>query len=188
MAATRIVDDYWRPVFLYDNREDICKGSARSIKGVDITAVMSSAGHLFSKFGGHKAAGGFSFPKENEQALHDAMLEYVEQIKQAEPSLWESKIHYDCSLTADLQNLRLFEQLDDLRPFGLGFEEPKFVITGKVVDTRYYRDRVTNKETHTAVRLEVAAGQVMRVMLFNEVCREIEDAPAVSFVVTAPQE
>ena len=43
---------------------------------------MSAAGELFAKFGGHKAAGGFSFPLENEEKIREALIKYAADIKE----------------------------------------------------------------------------------------------------------
>ena len=181
VAATRLMDDYWRPTFLYDNRQDVCKGSARAIKGFDITAAMQHAGSLFTKFGGHKAAGGFSFPAQHTEAIHAQLLEYAAKIKQSSPNLWESKIHYDCKLSPTMLNIGLMEQLDAMRPFGLGFEEPKFVITGTISSVKFYRDKATNTEAHTAIQLD----NKTRVMLFNQVHKTMTAGSKAAFIATA---
>ena len=63
IAASKICEKYWRPVWLFNTEGEYCKGSARSIVGFDVTEAMMSCGDLFHKFGGHAAAGGFSFKK-----------------------------------------------------------------------------------------------------------------------------
>ena len=123
----------------------MCKGSARAIAGFDVTAAMSAARGLFTKFGGHRAAGGFSFAAENTTALHDTLLAYAEQQRKAQPDLWESKIDFDCHLPTELCTLQLLKQLDDLKPFGMGFAEPKFVVSGDILATQFYRDRHTGE-------------------------------------------
>lgn len=186
IAASKIGDEFWCPVFLFNDRADICKGSARSISGFDVTAAMSSASHLFTKFGGHKAAGGFSFALRHKEALHHALLEYAHQQQAAKPELWESKINFDCRLHHDLLTLQLLDNLDDLKPFGLGFEEPKFVISGDIAETRFYCDRITAEPAHTAVSFKAQdRSKPLKIMFFNEVHPELKEAPRASFVVTA---
>ena len=185
IAAGRIAEDFWCPTFLFNDRAEVCKGSARAIVGFDVTAAMSAARELFIKFGGHRAAGGFSFAQENMTALHDVLLAYAEQQRKAQPELWESRIDFDCHLPTELCTLQLLEQLDDLKPFGMGFAEPKFVVSGDILATQFYRDRHTGEPAHTAVSLRGAGNRPTKVIFFNEVHTELQQAAHASFVVTA---
>ena len=185
IAAGRIAEDFWCPTFLFNDRSPTCKGSTRAIAGFDVTAAMCHTSELFTKFGGHRAAGGFSFPRENTAALHAALLDYAENQRHAQPELWESKIDFDCHLPAELHTLRLLDQLKDMKPFGMGFAEPKFVISGEILATQFYRDRSSGEPAHTAVSLRGQGKRPTKVIFFNEVHSELQQAQHASFVVTA---
>jgi len=185
IAAGQVADDFWCPTFLFNDRNELCKGSARAIAGFDVTAAMGCAKDLFTKFGGHRAAGGFSFARTQRAALHDALLDYAEGQRKAQPALWESRIDFDCHLPLKLCTLQLLDQLEDLRPFGLGFSEPKFVVSGNIMATQFYRDRKTGEPTHTAVSLRGAGKRPTKVIFFNAVHTELQQATRASFVVTA---
>ena len=66
-------------MWLFKRDGEYCKGSARSIPGFDVTEAMMSCGHLFHKFGGHAAAGGFSFKIEFEDQIREALTEYAKK-------------------------------------------------------------------------------------------------------------
>ncbi len=185
IAAGRIAEDFWCPTFLFNDRSEMCKGSARAIAGFDVTAAMSEAQELFSKFGGHRAAGGFSFARKNREALHSALLDYADTQRKAQPALWESKINFDCHLPTELCTLQLLDQLEDMKPFGMGFAEPKFVVSGEILATQFYRDRNTGEPAHTAVSLRGHNNRPTKVIFFNEVHAELQLATRASFVVTA---
>ncbi len=185
IAAGRIAEDFWCPTFLFNDRDPLCKGSARAIAGFDVTAAMHSARQLLTKFGGHRAAGGFSFARAQRTALHAALLAYAEEQRTAQPALWESRIDFDCQLPKELCTLRLLDQLADMKPFGMGFAEPKFVVQGEIIATQFYRDRNTGEPAHTAVNIRGHNARSTKVIFFHEVHTELQQATDASFVVTA---
>ena len=184
VAASRLADEFWCPTFLY-NEDKLCRGSARAIANFDLSSAMSAVGHLFNKFGGHRAAGGFSFERDRAKEIKASLSDYAETIRAQTPDIWQSRISYDCHLRHELCSLALLDKLDEMKPFGLGFSEPKFVISGKVVDTKFYNDRLSNQPAHTAVTLTMHDNQPMRIMFFNEVHHELKDITDASFIVTA---
>jgi single-stranded-DNA-specific exonuclease len=185
IAASKIAEEFWRPVWLFQRQDGVCKGSARSISGFDVTAAMVAAGDLFTKFGGHAAAGGFTFPAEREDEIRGRLAGYAQDLRLETPELWESRIVYDCDLPPDMTSLALADELDALKPFGHGFEEPKFHLDAEIAATRFFRDKETGEPRHTCVTIRGAAGQPQKVMFFNEVHRELAGARRARFVVTA---
>ncbi|MBI2602453.1 MAG: DHH family phosphoesterase [Deltaproteobacteria bacterium] len=187
IAASKIAETYWKPTWLFQKAE-LCKGSARSIPHFDVTNAMSSAKAHFTKFGGHKAAGGFSFPLEKEEAIREQLLMFAEDEKRKNPDRWESVIYYDCALPMNLAKLDLTDHLSSLRPFGHGFEEPVFKISARIHDVRFYNDKDTGKPKHTAVFIEGAQKQAQKIMFFNEVHQEIAEMTHVDVLVTASRQ
>jgi single-stranded-DNA-specific exonuclease len=185
IAASKIAEDYWRPVWMYEKKDGQCKGSSRSIPGFDVTDAMTSVKELFTKFGGHAAAGGFSFPVENEQDIRKGLIEFAENIKKNQPEVWQSKVFFDCSIPVDLATLDLVDCLDSMKPFGHGFEEPRFSLLAQVEKVDFYNDKVTGEPRHTAVTVSGAKGRPQKVMFFNRVCQNIQAGEKCEFLVTA---
>jgi single-stranded-DNA-specific exonuclease len=169
IAASKLVEEFWRPVWLFERQQDLCKGSARSVPGFDVTAAMSSAAPLFAKFGGHAAAGGFTFSRDNEASLRVALTEFASELRRKEPHLWESRITYDCLLSPELIDFELLDALEELKPFGHGFEEPKFLIEGEVVAVKILNDKATGKPKHTSVVYRGHDLATHKIMFFNRV-------------------
>jgi single-stranded-DNA-specific exonuclease len=182
IAASKLVETFWKPVWLYQ-KGDVCKGSARSIDGFDVTDAMSAAGKLFSKFGGHKAAGGFSFDPENEEKIREALLNYAKDFKEKNPDVWVPKITYDCKLNHDLLNLELCDSLESLKPFGHKFEQPSFEIESKVLKIDYYNDKTTGKPKHTAVGVDLGGPWPQKIMFFGDVIKDFNVGDTASFLV-----
>jgi single-stranded-DNA-specific exonuclease len=185
IAASKIAEEFWRPVWLFQRKDGVCKGSARSIAGFDVTRAMVEHGTLFSKFGGHAAAGGFTIPAAREGELRDALKAYAARLRDEQPELWQSRISYDCELPKAMTSLALADQLEALKPFGHGFEEPKFKVEAEIASVRFFHDKETGEPRHTCVMIRGAAGAPEKVMFFNEAHRELEGAKRASFVVSA---
>ena len=85
----------------------------------------------------------------------------------------------------DVTELELTNQLDGIKPFGHGFEEPKFCIEADIAGARFYNDKQTGEPRHTAVTIAGARGAMQKVMFFNEVHKELVGAKRARFVVSA---
>jgi single-stranded-DNA-specific exonuclease len=184
IAASKLVDRFWKPTWLFARKEGLCKGSARSIPGFDVTAAMEAVQELFSAFGGHQAAGGFTFPAEREEAVRTRLITYSLDCQVQQPDLWTSRCMYDCELPADFLSLRLVDLLDDLRPFGHGFEEPRFLISTELLSWTYYNDKSTQKPKHTALTVAGPEGP-QKVMCFGQVIEGLEEGVDVQVLVNA---
>ena len=185
IAASKIAEEFWRPVWLFQRKDGVCKGSARSIAGFDVTRAMVEFGPLFSKFGGHAAAGGFTFPEAREGEIRAGLVAYSAKLREEQPEMWQSRIAYDCALPQEMTSLALADQLDSLKPFGHGFEEPKFMVDAEIQSVRFFNDKETGEPRHTCVMIRGASGATEKVMFFNEAHKELQGARRASFVVSA---
>mgnify|MGYP001073930313 CR=1 FL=1 len=125
IVASRLVDQYGKPVILLTG-EDPIHGSARSIKGLNITESIASQSSLLNGFGGHPMAAGLSMPAENLpafkygfQAAVEARLEGVEALPE---------IQIDGELNLDEISFELVEQIERLAPFGPGNPPLRFLL------------------------------------------------------------
>ncbi len=185
IAASKIAEKFWKPTWLFQRKDGVGRGSARSIPGFDVTEAMGAVKHLFKKFGGHTAAGGFTFELENEKAIREGLCSYAEGKQKEYPSMWESQIAYDCELPLELADMPLLETLDSLKPFGHGFEEPRFAIEAEVKRVQYFEDKMTGEPKHTAVHVQTPTRGVQKLMFFHEVVELFEPGDRGRFIVAA---
>jgi len=134
LAASRLVETYNRPVFLYAMNEELVKGSCRAPKGVNVVELMGKAGPVFADFGGHTLSGGFAATPENlpriKQTLENAASDLV-------PGETDVPIEVDAELTLDDVNDTTFECIKALEPFGQENPRPIFLIkNAKIADIR----------------------------------------------------
>ncbi|MBF0441427.1 MAG: DHH family phosphoesterase [Oligoflexales bacterium] len=184
IAASKVAERFWKPTFLFCRGAESYKGSARSIPGFDVTGLMSKASSLFSKFGGHAAAGGFSFLPENEGKIKERLLCEADEIRKSNPDIWKSNISYDCAIPLEIVKWELLAEIEKLRPFGHGFEEPVFRMDAYVGDVQFLRDKKTGEQKHTAVRIRGGQGEMQQIMFFNEVCSQVKPGTRMSFLVS----
>lgn len=185
IAASKIAEMFWRPTWLFHRGETVCKGSARSIEGFDVTNAMAHGKDLFQKFGGHRAAGGFAFGPEQEAGIRAALQEYALEQKRQNPEIWQSRLSYDCQLPLSLAQVALADELDSLKPFGHGYREPLFLIEAEIGRVQYFQDKTTGEPKHTAVQIRLRGGETRKVMFFNEVHTELQNQKHARFLVSA---
>ncbi|MFD1772830.1 single-stranded-DNA-specific exonuclease RecJ [Paenibacillus rhizophilus] len=133
IVASKLLERYYRPVIILDIHPETgyCKGSARSIPGLDIYAALSSCADLMDHFGGHPAAAGMSLHRDNLDAFAAALEEFASGVLTEE--------HFVPVVTADGEytladlSLRAAEELELLAPFGMSNPLPKFIVRGAAV-------------------------------------------------------
>ena len=128
IVASRIKEKYNKPTVLISIKNQLGKGSARSIVGFDIGSQIIKAVQLdiLDKGGGHKMAGGFSLKKDNIPLFRDFLIKNFE--KENIDSSENMKLYLDSPISASALNEDFFEDINSLAPFGSGNNEPKFVI------------------------------------------------------------
>lgn len=133
IVAGRIRERYYKPTFVLTDAEEGVKGSGRSIDAYHMYEEMNKCRELFTKFGGHKLAAGFSLPAENVCAFRKRMNE---NCTLTEDDLCE-KVSIDMQLPFAYVNEQLVAELECLEPFGKGNAKPVFAEKNvRVLDTR----------------------------------------------------
>ena len=128
IVASRVVEQTGRPTFLVAVQGGVGKGSGRSIPAFDLHAALGECGDLLLKFGGHKAAAGFSIAPEHMHAFSERFNGVARARLTADDLL--KVVHVDLELgvadaTADLERL-----LRHFEPFGVGNPGPVFGARG----------------------------------------------------------
>ncbi len=122
IVAGRLKEEYHRPVLVITGRGEACKGSGRSIEAYDMFAHMEACGELFSRFGGHAMAAGFSLPEANIGALRKALNEGSGL---TDDDLLPT-VQLDAAMPPEYATPELIREWDGLGPFGTGFARPLF--------------------------------------------------------------
>ncbi|MBI5229646.1 single-stranded-DNA-specific exonuclease RecJ, partial [Candidatus Micrarchaeota archaeon] len=65
IVASKLVDRFYRPAIVISLSEDLCKGSARSIKNFHLFNALLECKEFLNAFGGHAHAAGLLITKDN---------------------------------------------------------------------------------------------------------------------------
>ena len=127
IVASRLVERYYRPVFMIAEEGEEAKGSARGISGYPVLEQMTTQAHLLTKFGGHRAAAGFSILTEDiEQfraGLNKQALAFAE-------TLFQEELKIDRQVSLDAVTGDLLHELEQMAPFGFGNPGPILACKG----------------------------------------------------------
>ncbi|HEY9876707.1 MAG TPA: DHHA1 domain-containing protein, partial [Candidatus Obscuribacterales bacterium] len=144
IVASRLVERYGVPVFIgtYEDvaTDDVAdelsateidisasshiRGSARGIPEFHVFEALEFCKDLLTKHGGHKAAGGFSFPAENLDALRSRLSNFAHKCLQ--PEHLKPLIYIDAQAELHNINTQLYQQIDALHPCGIENRDPVF--------------------------------------------------------------
>ncbi len=131
LAASRLVEEFYRPVLVAQQGPEETRGSARSISEFHITQALDACADLLVRYGGHAAAAGFTVKNENLPAFQERLRQVAGQRLDTaglQPTL---KIDADIKLRAVGHSL--IEEISALQPFGYGNPTPCFLTRGLTV-------------------------------------------------------
>ena len=123
IVASRLAEEYSRPVIVFGEVGGALKGSARSVEGVNVYDIISSAKDILTSFGGHAQAAGVGVEKNNFPLLKEKLNDYFE--KEYKDFKIEKSVHAEWKVTSPL-SLRFIKEIELLEPFGVGNKRPVF--------------------------------------------------------------
>lgn len=124
IAASRLVEKYYRPSLVISVHEGVGKGSCRSISGFNMYEALKSADDLLLQYGGHPMAAGFSIAAENIEAFRQRLNEYAAKNMTAEAYI--PAVSIDAALQETDITLETIAELSQLEPYGMGNSRPVF--------------------------------------------------------------
>ncbi len=124
IAASRLVEEFYRPVFLISTMDQTGKGSARSIPGFNIYEALQKAGGYLDKHGGHRMAAGFTVKTDLIDRLAKKLEEVARPVLTAD--ILRPAFRVDGQLEPGLLDEELVMEMEKFAPFGLGNPRPLF--------------------------------------------------------------
>ena len=124
ILASRVVERTAKPAIVVGIEDGVAYGSGRSVDGFPLLEAIESCADLFTRFGGHAFAVGFSLPAERLPELkHRLNTHAAERLAAREP---ERVLHVHAELPLDRITTVLVGWLRKLEPLGHGNPEPVF--------------------------------------------------------------
>jgi single-stranded-DNA-specific exonuclease len=132
IAASRIARRYQRPTVLLACNGELAKGSARSVPGVDLYALLEGCRDLLQRFGGHPMAAGLTVATADLERFR-RRFEADLIAKGSPPAADDGRI--DRRLRFDEISPEVLAGLAKLEPHGQQNPEPLFMATDVRVET-----------------------------------------------------
>lgn len=80
VAASLLVRDYKKPVFLHKKQEGQSQGSIRAPSGFNVVESMKTCSKKLITYGGHPKAAGFRVKKEDLEEFEECLIEYFNKL------------------------------------------------------------------------------------------------------------
>jgi len=182
IVAGKLKERYNLPSFVMSIEDDEVKGSARSIDGVDLGALIIAAKEkgVITKGGGHTMAAGFSLMEEQIPAFREFVGEYVaKSLNNATP---HPIINVDLCLNLSAINSDLCAEIERLKPFGTGNPEPVILLRNVyfqkayVIGAGHIKCELTGltKERLSAIAFKIADTDIGKEILSaNKACYDV---------------
>ncbi|UNC92892.1 single-stranded-DNA-specific exonuclease RecJ [Candidatus Contubernalis alkaliaceticus] len=149
IVASRLVDNYGRPVVIISLEGEEGRGSARSVEGFNLIGAIQGCADLLIRYGGHQQAAGLTIS-------HSCIQEFERQINHDAEKMLPSqvlgrKISLEAELEASQIDLELLDQLNLLSPFGQGNPLPYFKTSELEVESFHF---VGKQKNHLKMKLK----------------------------------
>lgn len=122
IVASRLVEEFGRPVLLIALSGDQGKGSGRSISKFDLHGALGKCGDLLIRFGGHRAAAGVTIARERVDEFAARFNQVARSLLTAEDLVPEIRV--DLEVSIDGMDERLESLFRHFEPFGSGNPTP----------------------------------------------------------------
>ena len=180
LVASDLSGKHGRPAIAFMPKQDsetgetLLSGSARSVKGFDVAAMMFAATEagLMIKGGGHAMAGGCTMYESKLPAFMEWLPTYLDQT--GTPHEFTRELELDGIISVEGSTVEAIQKLDQVGPYGQGNREPKFALT----DVQIYDAKVIGSDqTHISCRIsEKEGGRSMKAIAFRAANTPLGDA------------
>jgi len=125
LVAGRLSEEFYRPAIVIKTGEQVSTGSCRSIPEFNIILALNQCSSLFTQFGGHSQAAGFTLPTKNLPRFQQT-LSQLAATQLAGVDLYP---HLDIDAEVVLPDLSggTLQIIQQLAPFGQGNPAPIFL-------------------------------------------------------------
>jgi single-stranded-DNA-specific exonuclease len=168
IVASRLVDMFYRPVFLFSVRDSVAKGSARSIPPLHLYEAIAGCSELLLGFGGHRQAAGLSLSPGNMPSFRARMESIVEKALRPEDMI--PVLEIDATVKFSDINYGLIKELSLLEPHGDSNRAPLFgskdisVINHKIVGNNHLKMQLKQNSMHVDTIGFSLGNEVNRIM------------------------
>ncbi|NNC95617.1 MAG: single-stranded-DNA-specific exonuclease RecJ [Chitinophagales bacterium] len=125
IVASRLIEHHYKPTIVLTLSKGLITGSARSIKGFNITNALVQCDEWLTAYGGHEFAAGLSLKPENLQNFKQAFLTICNN--EIHDDMLIPRLKIDAELDFRTIDHRFYNILNQFAPFGPSNRRPVFV-------------------------------------------------------------
>jgi len=131
LAASKLVEEFYKPAIVISKGKQMSKASARSISGFNIIKALREIDDLWENGGGHPMAAGFSILTSNIDKFENRFKKISNTM--LTDDILAKTIKIDMNLGFSNINLELIDEISKLDPFGIGNSYPLFMTKNVLV-------------------------------------------------------
>lgn len=163
IIAGRLTEEYRRPAFALAEVDGVLKGSGRSFGDFNLAEALQKCQDCIIGGGGHAAACGVKLEQGCLEDFRDSINSYYKSLKLTDQDRFLG-IHEDLTIDEiDELSLELVEELCQLEPYGVGNEEPVFLLRNmKIMEVA----SLGPKKEHVRLLIQDRWGNHMKLMAF----------------------
>lgn len=162
LVAGKLGEEFYKPVLVATNNEGVVKGSARSIKGFNITKTLEKYEMYLERFGGHELAAGFTAKLETIEEFRIKITNYANETITKENLTRDVQI--DLNLDAEDVSYQLINSMKALEPYGYGNPKPLIYLEDVIVIKKYIMGK---EKSHMKLMVKGTGVELLNVVLFN---------------------
>ncbi len=133
IVASRLVERWRRPCVVIAPDGEGGRGSGRSIPAYDLHAGLAACAQHLGRFGGHRAAAGLDIEAGQVAAFRRALAAHAGAALAPEDLIPVERV--DAVVPGGSLGLELAEELERLRPFGMGNAQPTLLVPAARVES-----------------------------------------------------
>lgn len=167
IVASKLIEKYFRPVVLFAVKDNVGKGSSRSIPGFDLYDGLRSCSTCLQTYGGHKMAAGLKIDTEKLDTFKTAFEGVVRKTTRSED--FTPAMDIDLEIGFNDISESVMDEIERLKPFGTCNAEPVFlsrqikVLSSDIVGGNHHRMRLGQthgggKHIFNAIRFNTGTG------------------------------
>ncbi|BAK80972.1 single-stranded-DNA-specific exonuclease RecJ [Candidatus Arthromitus sp. SFB-rat-Yit] len=161
IIAGRIKERFYKPTIVLTKGEGCCKGSARSIEGINIFDLISENRDLLEAFGGHPMAAGLSIKEENINLFRDRL----NKSSRIDKDKYINTVYIDIFCPIQEIDYDFVKDLDKLEPFGKSNLKP--VIGDKHLRV-YSIKRIGKNKNYISIKLISTDDKIFDFVYFGD--------------------
>lgn len=162
LVAGKLEEEYYKPVLVATNNDGVIKGSARSVKGFNITQTLEKFSPYLERFGGHELAAGFTAKTESIEEFKIEIIKYANE--SLDQNSLKKEINIDLNLQSENVDRALVEKMKILEPFGYGNSKP-LVFLGNLIIVKKYP--LGKDQLHLKLMVKGNGTELLTLVLFN---------------------